>query len=63
MRGLTEQATTIFATSANAKESPATEGAVIEKVPMKGGPENSKEFVEMNFQVRYTDDEEKPIKA
>ena len=30
---------------------------------MKGGPENSKEFVEMNFQVKYTDDEEKPIKA
>ena len=30
---------------------------------MKGGPENSKDYVEINFQVRYTDDEEKPVEA
>ena len=31
--------------------------------PMKSGPENSKEFVEMNFQVKYTGDEDKPVSA
>ena len=30
---------------------------------MKSGPENSKEFVELNFQVKYTDDEDKPVAA
>ena len=30
---------------------------------MKTGPENSKEFVELNFQVKFTDDEDKPVQA
>ena len=30
---------------------------------MKSGPENSKEFVEMNFQLKFTDDDEKPVQA
>ena len=30
---------------------------------MKSGPENSKEFVELNFQVKFTDDEDKPLQA
>ena len=31
---------------------------------MKSGPENSKEFVELNFQVKYDgEDEDKPIQA
>ena len=62
---MTEQATTIFASSANAKETsqPSGENTSLEKMPMKGGPENSKEFVEFNFQVKYTDDEEKPVQA
>ena len=30
---------------------------------MKGGPENSKDYVEINFQVKYTDDEDKPVQA
>ena len=31
--------------------------------PMKSGPENSKEFVELNFQVKFDGDEDKPVSA
>mmetsp|Transcript_32504 Transcript_32504/g.40284 ORF Transcript_32504/g.40284 Transcript_32504/m.40284 type:complete len:111 (-) Transcript_32504:1179-1511(-) len=60
LRGLSEQATSIF--HATAGPSQVTNSADTKGVsPMKSGPENSKEFVELNFQVRYTDDEDKPV--
>jgi hypothetical protein len=30
---------------------------------MFAGAENSKEYIEFNFQVKYTDDENQPVKA
>lgn len=62
LRGMSEQATSIFhATTGPNQGGNNTDGKNVE--PMTTGPENSKEFVELNFQVKYTDDEEKPIQA
>lgn len=80
LRGLTEQATSIFHATAgpaikasggsqsgsNTREDEGAAGiSQISSVtqPMKSGPENSKEFVELNFQVKFTDDEDKPVSA
>jgi len=56
LRGLTEQATSIFHINQPEDKNLATQ-------PMESGPENSKEFVELNFAVKYTGDEEKPVQA
>ena len=63
LRGLSEQATSVFHATAgpNQVTNVAATGGAKGVSPMKSGPENSKEFVELNFQVKYTDDEEKPV--
>lgn len=61
LRGLTEQATSIFHATAGPNQAASTADATMTTQPMKSGPENSKEFVEMNFQVKYTGDEDKPV--
>jgi len=65
LRGMTDQATSVFHATAAPNEvsqSAAANGSMAVQ-PMKTGPENSKEFVELNFQVKYTDDDEKPVQA
>ena len=71
LRGLTEQATSVFHASSGRPQSAAggQPGAAEQRAadltaqPMIGGPENSKEFVELQFKVSYTGDEDKPIQA
>lgn len=41
----------------------ATSSGIVQQIEMSTGMENSKEFVEFNFQVSYTGDENEPIKA
>ena len=41
----------------------ATASGIVQQTEMSTGMENSKEFVEFNFQMSYTGDENEPIKA
>jgi hypothetical protein len=51
---MTEQVTQLYGSSA---------GGIVNQTEMTTGMENSKEFVEFNFKVKYTDDENEPVQA
>ena len=51
---MTEQVTQLYGASA---------ASIVNQTEMTTGMENSKEFVEFNFKVKYTDDDNEPVQA
>lgn len=52
---MTEQVTQLYGASSSS--------SIVNQTEMTTGMENSKEFVEFNFKVNYTDDDNEPVKA
>ena len=52
--GMTEQVTQLYGASA---------ASIVNQTEMTTGMENSKEFIEFNFKVKYTDDDNEPVQA